>query len=96
MREPGNVEIMSTESRGEPYPSESDPDFARGQDHEALPTKERLNQFSEGQEELPPDTPEKLHEGRFSEGQEELPPDTPEKLVEGRFSEGQEELPRRD
>ena len=39
--------------------------------------------FSEGQEELPPDTPEKLHEGRFSEGQEELPPDTPEKLHEG-------------
>jgi len=87
---------MSTESPREPYPDESDADYARGQDHEALPHKERKNQFSEGQEELPPDTPEKLHEGRFSEGQEELPPDTPEKLHEGRFSEGQEELPRRD
>jgi hypothetical protein len=91
----GSFEIMSTESTREPYPDESDPDYARGSDHEAPSEKQRHNQFSEGQEELPPDTPEKLHEGRFSEGQEELP-ETPEKLHEGRFSEGQEELPRRD
>jgi len=87
------------ESDREPYPDETDPDYARGQDHERereLPGEERANRFSEGQEELPPDTPEKLHEGRFSEGQEELPPDTPEKLHEGRFSEGQEELPKPD
>jgi len=96
MRELGRFEVMSMESPREPYPDESDPDYARGQDHEAPPAKERPNQFSEGQEELPPETPEKLHEGRFSEGQEELPPETPEKLHEGRFSEGQEELPRRD
>jgi hypothetical protein len=95
MREAGRFVPMSTESPREPYPDEDDPDYARGQDVEAPPGKERLNQFSEGQEELPPDTPEKLHEGRFSEGQEELP-ETPEKLHEGRFSEGQEELPRRD
>ena len=96
MPELGRFEVMSMESTREPYPDEYDPDYARGQDHEAPPAKERPNQFSEGQEELPPDTPEKLHEGRFSEGQEELPPETPEKLHEGRFSEGQEELPRRD
>jgi hypothetical protein len=87
---------MSTESPREPFPDENDPDFARGQDHEAPGLPERHNQFSEGQEELPHETPGKLGEGRFSEGQEELPPDTPEKLEEGRFSEGQEELPRRD
>jgi hypothetical protein len=81
----------------EPYPDETDPDYARGQDHERdRPGEERANRFSEGQEELGPDTPEKEHEGRFSEGQEELPPDTPEKQHEGRFSEGQEELPRPD
>ena len=79
------------ESR-EPFPDQNDPDYARGLDHEAPPTRERNNQFSEGQEELPPDTPEKLHEGRFSEGQEELPPDTPEKLHKGDFAEGQEGL----
>ena len=73
MRELGRFEVMSMESPREPYPDESDPDYARGQDHEAPPAKERPNQFSEGQEELPPETPEKLHEGRFSEGQEELP-----------------------
>ena len=84
------------ESNREPYPREDDPDYARGQDHELPPAEERDNRFSEGQEQLPPDTPEKLHDGRFSEGQEELPPDTPEKLHDGRFSEGQEELPRRD
>ena len=73
MRELGRFEVMSMESPREPYADESDPDYARGQDHEAPPAKERPNQFSEGQEELPPETPEKLHEGRFSEGQEELP-----------------------
>jgi hypothetical protein len=86
---------MSMESPREPFPDEDDPDYARGQDHEAPPGPERLNQFSEGQEQLPSDTPEKLHKGRFSEGQEELA-ETPEKLHEGRFSEGQEELPRPD
>jgi hypothetical protein len=95
MREAGKFAPMSTESTREPFPDENDPDYARGQDVEAPPANERQNQFSEGQEELPPDTPEKLHEGRFSEGQEELPR-TPEKVREGRFSEGQEELPRRD
>jgi hypothetical protein len=75
---------------------EEGPDYARGQDHQAPPEDEPKGRFSEGQEELPPGTPEKLEEGRFSEGQEELPPDTPEKLAEGRFSEGQEELPRPD
>jgi hypothetical protein len=75
---------------------ETGPDYARGQDHQAPPQDEPKGRFSEGQEELPPDTPEKIEAGRFSEGQEELPPDTPEKLEEGRFSEGQEELPRQD
>jgi hypothetical protein len=80
----------------EPYPDSDDPDYARGLDRERPPDgEERTNRFSEGQEELPPDTPEKLDEGRFSEGQEQLP-ETPEKRHEGRFSEGQEDLPRRD
>jgi hypothetical protein len=82
---------MNMESTRDPY--EHDPDYARGQDHEEHEVEGR---FSEGQEELSPGTPEKLHEGRFSEGQEELPPDTPEKLAEGSFSEGQEELPERE
>jgi hypothetical protein len=83
------------ESNREPYPDADDPDYARGVDREKLPdAADRANRFSEGQEELPPDTPEKLDEGRFSEGQEELPHEIP--LEEGRFSEGQEELPRRD
>ena len=53
--------------------SDRDPDYARGLDHETAEELAKRNRFSEGQEELPPDTPEKLHEGRFSEGQEELP-----------------------
>ena len=61
------------EPNRQPYPAVTDPDYARGQDHERPPAKERHDRFSEGQEELPPDTPEKLHDGRFSEGQEELP-----------------------
>ena len=61
------------QSDRESFPNQDDPDYARGLDHEDPPARERHNQFSEGQEELPPDTPEKLHEGRFSEGQEELP-----------------------
>ena len=83
------------ESNREPHPGDTEPDYARGQDDEH-PDEERRNRFSEGQEELPPDTPEKLHDGRFSEGQEELPLDASKKLHEGRFSDGQEELPRDD
>jgi hypothetical protein len=88
-------EVMSMESNQGPNPHDSETDYARGQDHEQPPAEEPHNRFSEGQEELPPDTPEKQHQGRFSEGQEELP--QPEgKLHEGSFSDGQEELPRRD
>jgi hypothetical protein len=85
---------MNMETNREPYPDADDPDFARGQDVEKPPAEERENRFSEGQEQTPPDTPEKLAEGRFSEGQEDLPEPPP--LEHNRFSEGQEELPRRD
>ena len=77
------------ESNREPFPEQDDPDFARGQDHELPPSDELPNQYSEGQEELPRDTPEKVHEGSFAEGQEDLPHNTAEKNT---FAEGQEEL----
>jgi hypothetical protein len=86
--------MMNTESNREPYPDADDADYARGQDVEKPPTVEQENRFSEGQEQTPPDTPEKLAEGRFSEGQADLPANPP--LEENRFSEGQEKLPRRD
>ncbi len=76
------------ETHREPFPDENDPDYARGQDHEDPPGRERHNQFSEGQEELPPDTPEKLHDGSFAEGQEDLPHDHSD---ESDFARGQDE-----
>ena len=75
------------ESNREPFPDQSDPDYARGLDHEDPPVKERDNQFSEGQEELPPDTPEKLREGSFAEGQEDRPHDHED---ESDFARGQD------
>jgi hypothetical protein len=67
------------------------PGFAEGQaDPEAFPEDERVGRFSEGQEELGDEDPEKLHKGRFSEGQEELGEEDPEKHIQGRFDEGQE------
>jgi hypothetical protein len=67
------------------------PGFAEGQaDPEAFPEDERLGRFSEGQEDLGDEDPEKLHRGRFSEGQEVLGEEDPEKHIQGRFDEGQE------
>jgi hypothetical protein len=80
---------MPVESNREPFPDQGDPDYARGLDHEDPPARERENQFSEGQEELPPDTPEKLREGSFAEGQEDLPHDHEDKSD---FARGQDEV----
>ena len=45
--------------------------FAEGQaDPEAFPQDEEVGRFSEGQEELGEDDPEKHIQGRFSEGQD--------------------------
>jgi hypothetical protein len=76
-------------------PEQTEENFGEGQeDAAAFPEDERVGRFSEGEELLPEDTPEKLHKGRFSEGEELLPEETPEKHEEGRFSEGQAEEPR--
>ena len=48
------------------------PNFARGVSEEP-PGGGRTGRFSEGEEELPPDTPEKVVERRFSEGIERSP-----------------------
>jgi hypothetical protein len=50
-----------------------EPNFARGIADEDLPGAQRHGRFSEGEEELPPDTPEKTVERRFSEGVERDP-----------------------
>lgn len=70
-------------------------DFAEGEDDRvAFPEEERVGRFSEGQEEIGSEDPEKLHHGRFSsEDQEDLPEEDPEKHREGRFSEGQDSEP---
>ena len=61
--------------------------FAEGQaDPEAFPEDAEVGRFSEGQEELGEDDPEKHYQGRFSEGQEELGEEDPEKHYEGTFS----------
>ena len=47
------------------------PGFAEGQaDPEAFPEDERVGRFSEGQEDLGDEDPEKHIQGRFDEGQE--------------------------
>jgi hypothetical protein len=79
---------MQMEPEREPFPDKTEPDYARGLDHEEPPVRDRDNQFSEGQEELPPDTPEKLREGSFAEGQEDSPHDHAED--KNTFAEGQE------
>ena len=76
------------QSDRESFPNQDDPDYARGLDHEDPPARERHNQFSEGQEELPPDTPERLRDGSFAEGQEDLPHDHSDKSD---FARGQDE-----
>jgi hypothetical protein len=50
-----------------------EPNYARGIAREDAPGTERHGRFSEGQEEQPPDTPEKVVERRFSEGVERSP-----------------------
>jgi hypothetical protein len=55
---------------------ELEPNYARGIAREDVPGTERHGRFSEGQEELPPDTPEKVVERRFSEGVERDPTST--------------------
>ena len=64
--------------------------FAEGQADPGAFPQERMGRFSEGQEDLGDEDPEKLHRGRFSEGQEELGEEDPEKHIQGRFDEGQE------
>jgi len=69
-------------------PPQTDEGFAEGQEIKPdTPEEERVRDFAEGQEVVPPE-----EIGRFSEGQE-LVPDTPEKEIERRFSEGQEIAP---
>ncbi|HEX6027150.1 MAG TPA: hypothetical protein VFZ00_34440 [Solirubrobacter sp.] len=80
------------DNQREPFPDQGDPDYARGLDHEAPPGPERENQFSEGQEQLPSDTPEKLDKGSFAEGQEDRPHVHED---ESDFARGQEEDVRR-
>jgi hypothetical protein len=55
---------------------ELEPNYARGIAREDVPGTERHGRFSEGQEELPPETPEKVVERRFSEGVERDPTST--------------------
>jgi hypothetical protein len=75
-------------------PEQPNEGYGEGQeDAAAFPEDETVGRFSEGEEQLPPDAPEKLHHGRFSEGEEQLPEATPEKHTEGRFSEGQDHQP---
>ena len=87
---------MSTDP---PAERPADPDqphggFAAGEAHPAdHDDEDHVGRFSEGQEELGEEDPEKQHHGRFSEGQEELGEDDPEKHVEGRFSTGQDAQP---
>ena len=51
-----------------------EPNFARGISEEVPPGTEHHGRFSEGQEELPEEDPEKHEERRFSEGQDHEPP----------------------
>ena len=50
-----------------------EPNFARGIAEEVPPGTEHHGRFSEGQEQLPEDDPEKHVERRFSEGIEQSP-----------------------
>jgi hypothetical protein len=87
---------MSTDPSEHPAKPEQPQDegFAEGEARPDLfPDEERVGRFSEGEEELAENDPEKTHRGRFSEGEEELPEDDPEKHVERRFSEGVDDLP---
>jgi hypothetical protein len=86
---------MPTDPNEHPaQPEQPDEGFGEGQeDAAAFPEDEKVGRFSEGEEQLPEDVPEKLHHGRFSEGEEQLPEDTPEKHEEGRFDEGQTDTP---
>jgi hypothetical protein len=78
---------MATDPNEHPAaPEEPHHGFAEGEeDAEKHPEDRTVGRFSEGEEDLPEDAPEKLHHGRFSEGEEQLPDDTPEKEEEGRF-----------
>jgi hypothetical protein len=81
---------MAEEPKHTADPEQPEGGFARGQ----APTAEDLGhvgRFSQGQEELGEEDPEKHHEGRFSEGQELLGEEDPEKHLQGRYSEGQDE-----
>ena len=51
-----------------------------------------VGRFSEGEEALGAEDPEKHHVGRFSQGEEVLGDEDPEKDHVGRFSEGEEVL----
>jgi hypothetical protein len=64
--------------------------FAEGQADPKKFPQDHVGRFSEGEEELGEEDPEKHHKGRFSEGQEELGEEDPEKHIQGRFDEGQE------
>jgi len=84
-------EFDRTADPEQPAPEEG---FATGQsDPEAFPQDDRVGRFSEGQELLGDEDPEKLHKGRFSEGQELLGEEDPEKHVQGEFPEGQDPVP---
>ena len=87
---------MSTDPSEHPAKPEQPEDegFAEGEaSPETYPDEERVGRFSEGEEQLGDDDPEKVHRGRFSEGEEELGEDDPEKHIERRFSEGVDHQP---
>ena len=78
-------------------PEQPQEGFAEGEaDPQHYPGEDHVGRFSEGEEQLGEEDPEKHHEGRFSEGEEELGEEDPEKHVQGRFSEGQDSLPPED
>jgi hypothetical protein len=70
-------------------PDQPEGGFGEGEaDPEKFDDEDHVGRFSEGQEELGEDDPEKHHLGRFGEGQEE---DENAEQVEGSFGTGQEE-----
>ena len=69
---------MSTDPSEHPAKPEQPEDegFAEGEaSPETYPDEERVGRFSEGEEELGEEDPEKHVEGRFSEGADHQPPE---------------------
>ena len=64
-----------TDKPGEPEKGEGH--YSEGLDHrDEFPEDERVGRFSEGEETLPEDDPEKHVRRRYSEGVDDTPPET--------------------